>query len=81
MGSGAATVDALYAAVAVGLGAVLAPLIMAVGTPLRWLAAAVLVGVAIRLLLVGLPTRSDGTAAARCAEPTPRVPTVFMITL
>src|SRR6188508_2485679 len=38
-GLGAASVDALYAGVAVALGALLAPLIMTVAVPLRWLSA------------------------------------------
>ncbi len=58
-GLGAASVDALYAGVAVALGALLAPLIMAVATPLRWLSALVLVGVAVRMIVLGLRPRSS----------------------
>lgn len=57
-GLGAASVDALYAAVAVALGVLLAPVILAVATPLRWLSALVLIGVAVRMLLVGGRPRS-----------------------
>ena len=57
-GLGAASVDALYAGVAVALGALLAPLIMTVAGPLRWLSALVLVGVAVRMVVLGLRPRS-----------------------
>jgi threonine/homoserine/homoserine lactone efflux protein len=59
----------------------LAPLIMAVGTPLRWLAAAVLVGVAVRLLLAGLRPGSDGEQLPDAPSPRRAYLTVFMITL
>lgn len=86
-GLGAATVDAAYAAVAVVLGAVLAPLIMTVATPLRWLSALVLVGVAVLMIISGLrPVSSVIIGAA--GGPPPDVPsprrayaTVLVITL
>jgi len=47
-GLGAATADGLYAALATLGGALVAGLIRPVATPLRWLAAAVLLGMAVR---------------------------------
>ena len=61
-GLGAASVDALYAGVAVTLGALLAPLIITVATPLRWLSGLVLVGVAVRMIVLGLRPRSAPTS-------------------
>jgi len=79
-GLGAASVDALYAAVAVAAGALLAPLITGVRGPLRWLAAVVLVAVAVHLLVAGFRRPAD-------EESPPDAPTarraylaVFMIT-
>jgi arginine exporter protein ArgO len=46
-GLGAATADGIYAAVAVLGGAAVADLIAPVATPLRWVAAAVLLGLAV----------------------------------
>lgn len=79
-GLGAATVDALYAAVAVALGVLLAPLIIAVATPLRWLSALVLVGVAVRMILIG---RRPGSAEQPPDAPSPgrAYATVVVITL
>jgi threonine/homoserine/homoserine lactone efflux protein len=80
-GLGAASVDALYAGVAVALGAVLAPLILTVATPLRWLSALVLVGVAVRMIVVG---RRPGSADEQLPDaPSPRraYVIVFVITL
>lgn len=80
-GLGAATVDALYAGVAVVLGAVLAPMIMAVATPLRWLSAAVLVGVATRMIMVGLRPGAVGDRPPDAPSPGRAFLTVFVITL
>ncbi len=80
-GLGAATVDTLYAAVAVVLGAVLAPMIMAVATPLRWLSAAVLVGVAVRMIMVGLRAGAAGEQPPDVSSPRRAFTTVFVITL
>lgn len=79
-GLGAATVDALYAAVAVSLGVLLAPLIIAVATPLRWLSALVLVGVAVSMIIVG---RRPGPAEQLPDAPSPgrAYVTVLVITL
>ena len=80
-GLGAASVDGLYAGVAVVLGALLAPLIMVVETPLRWLSALVLVGVAVRMIVSG---RRAGSATERPPDaPSPRraYAIVFMVTL
>lgn len=49
-GLGAATVDGAYATVALLAGALLAPVLTAWRTPLRWVSAAVLVAIAVRLL-------------------------------
>ena len=54
---GAATVDGLYATVAVTAGAVIAPLIATVEEPLRWISVAVLVGSAADALLPRLTKR------------------------
>jgi threonine/homoserine/homoserine lactone efflux protein len=80
-GLGAASVDALYAAVAVLVGTALAPVITAVGTPLRWLAAAVLVGVAIVLLRSGLRSHPDDTTPPDAPSPRRAYATVFAITV
>lgn len=80
-GLGAAAVDALYAGVAVVLGAVLAPLIMTVATPLRWLSAAVLIGVAVRMIMVGLQPVVAGDRPPDAPSPRRAFTTVFLITL
>lgn len=80
-GLGAASVDALYAGVALVLGAVLAPVITAVGTPLRWLSAVVLIGVATRMLWTGLRTPPEGERPPDAPSPRRAYVTVFMITL
>lgn len=80
-GLGAASVDGLYAAVAVLLGAVLAPVIAAVGGPLRWLSALVLVGVAARLLQVGLRSRPDGAPPPDAPSPARAFGTVLGLTV
>lgn len=49
-GLGAATVDGVYATVALLFGALVAPILLAWRTPLRWVAAAVLVAIAVSLL-------------------------------
>ena len=80
-GLGAATVDALYALVAVVLGAALAPLIMTVATPLRWLSALVLVGVAVWMIMAGLRPDVDGGQPPDAPSPRRAFTTVFLITL
>jgi threonine/homoserine/homoserine lactone efflux protein len=86
-GLGAATVDTAYAAVAVVLGAVLAPLIMAVAIPLRWLSALVLVGVAVTMIISGLRpvtsviTGADGDRSPDAPSPRRAYATVLVITL
>lgn len=80
-GLGAASVDALYAAVAVVLGAVLAPVIIAFGTPLRWLAAIVLVGVAVHLLVRGLRVGPAEAIAPDAPSPRRAYLTVLGITV
>ena len=80
-GLGAASVDALYAGVAVTLGALLAPLIMTVATPLRWLSALVLVGVAVRMIVLGLRPRSGSDQPPDAPSPGRAYVTVFVITL
>ena len=80
-GLGAASVDALYAGVAVALGALLAPLIMTVAAPLRWLSALVLVGVAVRMVVLGLRPRSPSDQPPDAPSPGRAYATVFAITL
>ncbi|MGV3732025.1 MAG: LysE family transporter [Microcella sp.] len=55
---GAATVDGLYATVAVTAGAVIAPLIAAVEEPLRWISVVVLVVLGIMLALPAFRRRT-----------------------
>ena len=80
-GLGAATVDALYAGVAVVLGAVLAPVIIAFGLPLRWLSALVLVGVAVRMLWTGLHPGPAGATPPDPPSPRRAYAIVFALTL
>lgn len=61
---GAATVDGLYATVAVTAGAVIAPLIAAVEEPLRWISVAVLVVLGVMLALPAFRQRTAPVAAA-----------------
>lgn len=74
---GAATVDGVYATVAVVAGAAVAPLIALVEEPLRWISVAVLVVLAIMIALPGLrrartpATPPPGDADARLAAPAP----------
>ena len=60
---GVATADGIYALAAVLCGAALARAIEPIGTPLRWLAAAVLVGFAVRTALVALRHYREPTEA------------------
>ena len=81
---GAATVDGLYATIAVTAGAVIAPLIAQVEEPLRWISVAVLLVLGVVLALPGLRPRSNPVAAASIddeargadARPGPRVRTM-----
>lgn len=61
---GAATVDGLYATVAVTAGAVIAPLIAAVEEPLRWISVVVLVVLGIVLALPAFRRRTAPITAA-----------------
>ncbi|OYX54220.1 MAG: hypothetical protein B7Y93_06990 [Micrococcales bacterium 32-70-13] len=61
---GAATVDGVYATIAVTAGAVIAPLIAQVEEPLRWLSVTVLLVLGVVLALPGLRPRSSPVAAA-----------------
>jgi arginine exporter protein ArgO len=61
---GAATVDGLYATVAVTAGAVIAPLIAAVEEPLRWISVVVLVVLGIMLALPAFRRRTAPITAA-----------------
>lgn len=61
---GAATVDGLYATVAVTAGAVIAPLIAQVEEPLRWISVVVLVVLGVMLALPGLRRRTTPVQAA-----------------
>lgn len=63
-GLGAATVDGLYATVALFFGALVAPLLVAWRTPLRWVAAGVLVVIAARLLRPAWRPSSAATSSA-----------------
>jgi arginine exporter protein ArgO len=60
---GVATADGIYAVAAVLGGAALARVIEPIGTPLRWVAAAVLVGFALRTALVAIRHYREPTAA------------------
>jgi arginine exporter protein ArgO len=61
---GAATVDGLYATVAVTAGAVIAPLIARIEEPLRWISVVVLVVLGIVLALPAFRRRTGPVAAA-----------------
>ncbi len=61
---GAATVDGLYATVAVTAGAVIAPIIAAVEEPLRWISVVVLVVLGIVLALPAFRRRTAPITAA-----------------
>lgn len=82
-GLGAALVDGLYAAVAVFLGALVAPAIAAVAEPLRWGSAVVLVGLALWLLRPALrPGTPDGPPVAVLrTSPGRAFATIFALTL
>jgi arginine exporter protein ArgO len=58
-GLGAATADGIYASVAAVGGAAVAGLVRPVATPLRWLAAAVLLGLAVRTATVAWRERAQ----------------------
>jgi arginine exporter protein ArgO len=69
---GVATADGVYAAVAVLGGSALAGLIAPVSTPLRWVAAVVLVGLAVRGAVTALRHHRDpARAASRGGRSTP----------
>ncbi|NJC70550.1 LysE family transporter [Planosporangium thailandense] len=70
---GVATADGLYALVAVVGGAALARLIVPIATPMRWLAAAVLAGIAIRTAVGAVRHHRDPDSAppARSGLATP----------
>lgn len=64
-GLGAATADGLYATIAAVGGAAVAGLIRPVATPLRWLAAVVLLGLAVRTAVVAFRHHRDPQRAAK----------------
>jgi arginine exporter protein ArgO len=64
---GVATADGLYALVAVVGGAAVAGLVRPVATPLRWVAAGVLLGLAARTAVVAWRHHRDPTRPARAA--------------
>jgi len=66
---GAATVDGIYATVAVTAGAVIAPLIALVEEPLRWISVVVLVVLGIVIALPGLRPRRSAVAPAAIDAP------------
>lgn len=68
---GAATVDGLYATVAVTAGAVIAPLIATVEEPLRWISVAVLVVLGVMLARPAFQRRTAPVAAATLDDPAP----------
>ncbi len=70
-GLGTATADGLFALVAVLGGAALAGLVGPVGGPMRWIAAAVLVGIAIRTALSAVRRHRGGVPAQRTPATTP----------
>jgi arginine exporter protein ArgO len=61
-GLGAATADGLYALIAVLGGAALAGLLAPITTPLRWVAAAVLLGLAVHTAVTAVRRRHDRVA-------------------
>ncbi|GAB1646153.1 LysE family transporter [Krasilnikovia sp. MM14-A1259] len=69
-GLGAATADGIYALLAVLGGAALAGLVAPIAVPLRWVAAAVLLGLAGHTAWTALRPRRPG-GPARAADPTP----------
>ena len=76
-GLGAATVDGAYATVALLFGTLVAPLLVAWRTPLRWVAAGVLVLIALQLARPALrPVRDTTDAAVPAAESAPAAPVV-----
>lgn len=62
-GLGAASVDGIYATVAVTLGALVVPLVAPIQEPLRWVSAGVLALVGILLVIGGLRARSGEAPA------------------
>lgn len=71
---GVATADGLYATVAVLGGAAAAALVRPVAAPLRWLAGAVLVGLAVRTAVLALRRRAEAARVRGAARPDPRGP-------
>ncbi|MDP9792146.1 arginine exporter protein ArgO [Catenuloplanes nepalensis] len=61
---GVATADGLYAAVAVTGGSALAGVIAPVATPMRWIAAAVLIGLAVHTTITAIRHHRDPARAA-----------------
>lgn len=76
---GAATVDGLYASVAVTAGAVIAPLIALVEEPLRWISVVVLIVLGVVIALPAVRPRRAPVAPASIddtdAAPSPSLPT------
>ena len=80
-GLGAATADGLYAAVAVLGGAAVADLIAPVATPLRWIAAAVLLGLAAMTAWSAFRKRAATPAPERPATATRAYLAILVLTL
>jgi threonine/homoserine/homoserine lactone efflux protein len=80
-GLGAASVDGLYATIAVTIGGIVAPLIAPIQEPLRWVAALVLAAVGIKLLVDGVRSGSPGAQPADVPTARRAFVTVFGLTL
>ncbi len=80
-GLGAATADGIYAAVAVLGGAAAAELIAPIATPLRWVAAAVLLGLAVMTAWGAFRTRNSAAEPARPATPLRAYAAILALTL
>jgi arginine exporter protein ArgO len=80
-GLGAATADGIYATVAVLGGAAVAELIAPIATPLRWVAAAVLLGLAVMTARGAFRRRSPTAEPERPATPLRAYAAILALTL
>jgi arginine exporter protein ArgO len=80
-GLGAATADGIYATVAVVGGAAVAGVIAPIATPLRWVAAAVLLGLAAMTAWGAFRGRSTTAGPDRPATPLRAYATILALTL
>jgi arginine exporter protein ArgO len=80
-GLGAATADGIYATVAVLGGAAVAELIAPIATPLRWVAAAVLLGLAAMTAWGAFRRRSSTAEPERPATPLRAYAAILALTL